>query len=105
MLVFIIITTNKLYNMSILNNVISIFSKSPKTPYQQCERVIRKLGYKKEDEGTFISESSSGTTMIWLSENGVKIKEYAHGYAETDYLPAPLTEAETLKSFIRCNEL
>jgi hypothetical protein len=91
--------------MSILNNLISIFSKSPKTPYKQCESVIRKLGYKKKGEGTFISESSSGTTMIWLSENGVKIKVYAHGYAETDYLPAPLPDAETIKSFIRRNEL
>jgi hypothetical protein len=91
--------------MSIINCLKKIFKKSPKTPYKQCERVIRKLGYKKEDEGTFISESSSGTTMIWLSENGVKIKVYAHGYAETDYLPAPLPDAETLKSFIRRNEL
>jgi hypothetical protein len=91
--------------MSILNNFISIFSKSPKTPYKHCERLIKKLGYKKEDEGTFISESSNGTTMIWLSENGVKIKVYAHGYAETDYLPAPLPDAETLRNFIRSNEL
>jgi hypothetical protein len=91
--------------MNILKILNSLFSKSPKTPYKQCERVIRKLGYKKEDEGTFISESSNGTTMIWLSENGVKIKVYAHGYAETDYLPAPLPDAETLKSFIRSNEL
>ena len=91
--------------MTALNYLINFFSKSPKTPYKQCERVIRKLGYKKEDEGTFISESSSGTTMIWLSENGVKIKVYAHGYAESDYLPAPLPDSETLKSFIRSNEL
>ena len=91
--------------MSILNYLKKIIKESPKTPYKQCERVIRKLGYKKEDEGTFVSESSNGTTMIWLSENGVKIKVYAHGYAETDYLPAPLPDAETLRSFIRSNEL
>ncbi len=91
--------------MKLVNYFKSLFTKSPKTPYKQCERVIRKLGYKKEDEGTFISESSSGTTMIWLSENGVKIKVYAHGYAESDYLPAPLPDAATLKSFIRRNEL
>ena len=91
--------------MKLVNYLKSLFTKSPKTPYKQCERVIRKLGYKKEDEGAFISESSSGTTMIWLSENGVKIKVYAHGYAESDYLPAPLPDSETLKSFIRRNEL
>ncbi len=91
--------------MNILKILNSLYTKSPKTPYKQCEKVIRKLGYKKEDEGTFISESFSGTTMIWLSENGVKIKVYAHGYAETDYLPAPLPDAETLRSFIRRNEL
>ena len=62
--------------MKLVNYFKSLFTKSPKTPYKQCERVIRKLGYKKEDEGAFISESSSGTTMIWLSENGVKIKAF-----------------------------
>ena len=91
--------------MSILNNLISIFSKSPKTPYKQCERVIRKLGYKKEDVGTFIRESSSGRTTILLYEDSLKIKVYAHGYAERDYLKAPLPDAETLKSFIRSNQL
>jgi hypothetical protein len=91
--------------MIALNFIINFFSKSPKTPYKQCEKVIRKLGYKKEDDGTFIRESSSGRTTIWLYENSVKIKVYAHGYAETDYLPAPLPDAETLKSFIRSNEL
>jgi hypothetical protein len=91
--------------MTLINYLKDLFITKPKTPYKQCERVIRKLGYKKEDEGTFISESSSGRTMIWLTENGVKIKVYAHGYAETDYLPAPLPNAETLKSFIRRNEL
>lgn len=91
--------------MQILNYLKSLFAKSPKTPYKQCERVIRKLGYKKEGDGTFIRESSSGRTIIWLYEDSVKIKVYAHGYAETDYLPAPLPDAETLKSFIRRNEL
>jgi hypothetical protein len=91
--------------MKLVNYLKSLFTKSPNAPYKECQRVIRKLGYKKEDEGTFISESSSGTTMIWLSQNGVKIKVYAHGYAETDYLPAPLPDAETLKNFIRRNEL
>ena len=91
--------------MKLLNYLKSLFTISPKTPYKQCERVIRKLGYKKEDEGTFIRESSSGRTTIWLYEDSLKIKVYAHGYAETDYLPAPLPDAETLKSFIRRNEL
>ena len=80
----------------------SLFANSP---YKECERVIRKLGYKKEEEGTFFREDNSGKTMIWLSENGVKIKVYAHGYGESDYLPAPLPDKETLRSFIRRNEL
>ncbi len=80
----------------------SLFANSP---YKECERVIRKLGYKKEEEGTFVREDYSGKTMIWLSENGVKIKVYAHGYGESDYLPAPLPDKETLRSFIRSNEL
>jgi hypothetical protein len=91
--------------MQLLNYLKSLFTKSPKTPYKQCEKVIRNLGYKKEGDGNFIRESSSGRTTIWLYENSVKIKVYAHGYAETDYLPAPLPDAETLKSFIRSNEL
>jgi hypothetical protein len=80
----------------------SLFANSP---YKECERVIRKLGYKKEEEGTFVREDYSGRTVIWLSENGVKIKVYAHGYGESDYLPAPLPDKETLRSFIRRNEL
>jgi len=91
--------------MKLLNYLKSLFTKSPNTPHKECERTIRKLGYKKEDEGTFIRESSSGRTTIWLYEDSVKIKVYAHGYAETDYLPAPLPDAETLKNFIRRNEL
>lgn len=91
--------------MSLSKYIINIFKTTPITPFKVCERTIRKLGYKKEDEGTFIRESSSGRTTIWLYENSVKIKVYAHGYAETDYLPAPLPDVETLKSFIRRNEL
>ena len=91
--------------MKLVNYLKSLFTKSTNTPFKECERTIRKLGYKKEDEGTFIRESSSGRTTIWLYEDSVKIKVYAHGYAESDYLPAPLPDAETLKSFIRRNEL
>ena len=91
--------------MKLINYLTSLITKSPNSPYKKCEKVIRKLGYKKEGDGTFIRESSSGRTTIWLYEDSVKIKVYAHGYAETDYLPAPLPDAETLKSFIRRNEL
>ena len=91
--------------MKLLNYLKSLFIKSPNVPYNEYERIIRKLVYKKEDEGTFISESYSGTTMIWLSESGVKIKVYAHGYSESDFLPAHLVNKETLRSFIRSNEL
>ena len=91
--------------MILINYLKDLFATTPKTPYKQCEKVIRKLGYKNEGDGTFIRESSSGRTTIWLYKDSVKIKVYAHGYAETDYLPAPLPDVETLKSFIRRNEL
>jgi hypothetical protein len=91
--------------MKLVNYLKSLFTKSHNTPYKECERTLRKLGYKKEHDGTFIRESSSGRTTIWLFDDSVKIKVYAHGYAESDYLPAPLPDAATLKSFIRRNEL
>lgn len=91
--------------MNILEILKTLFTKSPNTPYKECEKTIRKLGYKKEDEGTFVREDYSGRTMIWLSEKGVKIKVYANGYAESDFLPAPLPDKATLRSFIRSNEL
>jgi len=91
--------------MNIIDQLKSLFTKSPNTPYKECERTIRRLGYKKQSEGTFINESSSGRTVIWLSEEGVRIKVYAHGYGESDFLPAPLRDKATLKSFIRSNEL
>ncbi len=88
--------------MKITNYIKSLFAKSP---YKESEKTIRKLGYKKEDEGTFVRENSSGTTIIWLSEDGVRIKAYADGYGESDFLPAPLPDKEILMSFIRSNEL
>lgn len=91
--------------MNIIDQLKSLFIKSPNSPYKECARTIRRMGYKKQDEGTFINESSSGRTVIWLSEEGVRIKVYAHGYGESDFLPAPLPDKATLKSFIRSNEL
>ncbi|MEC4050100.1 hypothetical protein OX284_011715 [Flavobacterium sp. SUN046] len=91
--------------MKLTNILKSVFSKSQNTPYKECERTIKKLGYKKQDQGVFVRDSSSGRTTIWLYEDSVKIKVYASGYAESDYLPAPLPDAETLRSFIRRNEL
>jgi hypothetical protein len=91
--------------MNIIDLLKSLFTKNPNSPYKECARTIRRMGYKKQDEGTFINESSSGRTVIWLSEEGVRIKVYAHGYGESDFLPAPLPDKETLRSFIRRNEL
>ena len=91
--------------MKLINYIKELFTKAPNTPYKDCERTIRKLGYKKESEGTFVREDYSGRTMIWLSESGVKIKVYANGYGESDFMPAPLPDKETLRSFIRRNEL
>jgi hypothetical protein len=91
--------------MKLINYLKSLFTKSPNSPYKECARTIRRMGYKKEDEGTFVREDYSGRTMIWLSEEGVRIKVYANGYGESDFLPAPLPDKETLRSFIRRNEL
>ena len=91
--------------MNLTDKLKSLFTKSQKNPYKVCEKTIRRMGYKKEDEGTFVKEDYSGTTMVWLSEKGVRIKVYANGYGESDFLPAPLPDAATLKSFIRSNEL
>lgn len=90
--------------MSIINYLKDIFRKGPDTPYKRWEKIITKLGYTKGKNDVFIKESSVGSTMIWLSESGVKIKVYAHDYGESDFLPASLADAATLKSFIRSNE-
>ena len=91
--------------MSLLTIIKSFFESKPKTPYEECVKIIRKMGYKRDGEGCFLKENSSGRTMIWVTENGIKIKVYAGGYAESDFLPAPLPNVEKLKRFIRENEL
>ena len=54
--------------MKLVNYLKSLFTKSSNTPYKECERTIRKLGYKKEDEGTFIRESFSKKSSWKLFE-------------------------------------
>jgi hypothetical protein len=91
--------------MSVLNFFSALLKRNPLTPYNVCENTIKKMGYKKDSEGCFLKENSSGRTMIWLSESGVKIKVYGGGYSESEFLPAPLPDTEKLKNFIRENEL
>ena len=91
--------------MSLISYLKDAFRKGPETPYKSWEKIILKLGYKKGNNDTFVKESSVGSTMIWLLESGVKIKVYVHDYGESDFLPASLADAATLKSFIRSNEL
>lgn len=63
------------------------------------------MGYKYEDEDTFVKKSYNGRTIISLMDSGIKIKVYAYGYAESDFLPNPHIDQEKLKQFIRKNEL
>lgn len=82
----------------------TLFSKKELTETEQAKRIIRRMGYKKDGGDTFVKEASHGKTMIWLINGGVKIKVYAGGYAESDFLSQPL-EKEKLKRFIRSNQL
>ncbi len=91
--------------MNVISIIKNFFKIKPKTPYQECVKTIRKLGYKKESEGFYIRDSSSGTTTIWISEDGIRIKVYSGGYAESDFWPAPLPNTKQLTRFIRQNEL
>ena len=63
------------------------------------------MGYKKEGEGAFVKEKSSGRTCIWIQGNGIKIKVYAYGYGESDFLPTDQLTVDRLKQFIGENEL
>ncbi|WP_033959936.1 hypothetical protein [Psychroserpens jangbogonensis] len=80
----------------------NIFVKASNNPF---EKKIRKMGYKKEKDGTFLKLSHGGRTMIWLSSQGVKIKVYASGYGESDFLPYSILDEDRLERFILENEL
>lgn len=91
--------------MSILNFLNRFITREPESTYNICEQTLRKMGYKKNGDDSFLRENSSGRTMVWLSESGAKIKVYGGGYGESDFLPAPLDDIEKFKKFIRENEL
>lgn len=92
--------------MGLFDFFTGLFRIGEPTPDKLAKRTIRKMGYKKDGEDTFVKEASNGRTMIWLMNNGgVKIKVYSGGYAESDFLPGPITDTKRLKQFIRDNEL
>ena len=81
-----------------------LFSTEELNEYTKAKRTIKKMGYKSDGPDTFVKESRNGRTMIWITNNGVKIKVYTGGYAESDFLSKPL-EKEKLKNFINYNQL
>ena len=91
--------------MNILTNLKTFFSNKSDSLKLNCEKIIKRLGFKKDEQGSFVNKTLSGRTMIWLSEKGLKIKVYAHGYGETDFLPSPLEDKNRIVNFIRENEL
>ena len=95
----------KKYNMGILNFISTLFKKEADSPYKICVKTIKKMGYKRDHEGSFYKESSYGRTTIWITDAGIKIKVYANDYAESDFLRAPYPDADTLRNFIRNNQL
>ncbi|AWV97516.1 hypothetical protein [Arcticibacterium luteifluviistationis] len=91
--------------MALFNYFSTLFKRKPLSPFRQYERIIKRMGYKRDGEGQFKKENSSGLTMIWFSESGVRIKVYVDGYAESDFLSASNCDIEKLKRFIIRNEL
>jgi hypothetical protein len=91
--------------MKIIKLLTGLFRKREMSNDDLIKKTIRKMGYKNQGSGTFVYESQSGRTMIWLVEDGVQIKVYAHGYSESDFLPGPVTDMEKLKKFISQNEV
>ncbi len=95
----------KIYTMELFDFFTKLFRIGEPTPDKLAKRTIRKMGYKEDFDDTFVKDASNGTTMIWITNNGVKIKVYSGGYAESDFLPGPITDTKRLKQFIRDNEL
>ena len=63
------------------------------------------MGFKKDADGSFISDGNTGRTTIWISSSGIKIKVYSGGYAESDFLPMENITIDKLKQFIQINAL
>ena len=91
--------------MKLFKIISSLFTREPKSPMNEIEKTIRRMGYKAEGENTFVKINSSGRTYIWNQENGIKIKVYSNGYGESDFLPSIHITVDRLKQFIRENEL
>ena len=91
--------------MSIKKFLLNLFNNASKSPKNEFERTIKKMGYKEDGINTYVKEKSSGRTYIWIQDSGIKIKVYAYGYGESDFLPSNQLTVDRLKQFIRENEL
>lgn len=90
--------------MRFLKFLKNLFSTKELTEYELAKRTIKKMGYKSDGSGAFVKDSREGRTMIWITNNGVKIKAYFGGYAESEFLPRPI-DKEKLKYFIKINQV
>ena len=91
--------------MRLIEYIKSLFAQKELTHEQLCRKVVRKMGYRKQDTNMYRSKSYGGETYIWISEEGVRIKVYAQGYSESAFLKGPVTNPEKLREFIRYNQL
>jgi len=79
-----------------------IFFK-PKTELQNCQKVIRKLGFRYNSSyGTFHKDFDSFDCAIWIYDDTIKLKIYSKGggYSETEMIGPPLPNKEQLTNFI-----
>ncbi len=84
---------------------LSLFSKKHDLTQKDIAAAIQRLGYKKDEENTFAKVTKTGRTMIWISNDGVKIKVYTSGYAESEFLHFPISNPKILRKFIKENEI
>jgi hypothetical protein len=91
--------------MRILKFLKALFKNGEDAEYTQYARVIKRMGYKMDVDGGFIKENSQGRTSIWIQGEGIKIRVYGGGYAESDFLRYPIDDMEKLRRFIRSNQL
>jgi len=74
-----------------------------KSPEQIWTRAIINLGYEELGDLEFMKENEEYRVWISINEEGVKLKNYFPGYAESEYLNKPFSKKE-LKGFVRDNE-
>lgn len=82
-----------------------LFSKREVSTYEIAVKTIRRMGFQHDGDHRYIKDASNGRTMIWFQGNGIKIKVYSGGYAESDFLPEEKINKESLIEFVRENQL